>query len=337
MTYSIDLANILENFGNEGKIVGFANKYFTLWTYKITKNEANGELTFDAYFVKNLGNTNRFAEIYPFDENLKGVELHITSGREGTGLNLTPQQLKALKFSRGPQRGLNIADYTNLSSLIWKYNTKHVKPSLSEARKEAELTNIANRAIELGAVIYENLLWRAEELDTTLLSKNPEFQTRIADINDDNLLCWKYNHEAVNQYRPEPIWKEELENIKARAIELGAIELNGRLYSTKAQQEPWFVGPRQLLNALELGEEVDFEAQRNLEGDGTYNVSSVITLVFEHKYYPATYYGPAHCYPVDRKGKGKIIRNKVLHIKKAEKIEGTTTPTFKIIDWEFAK
>ena len=38
MTYSIDLASIAKNFGTEGNIIGYANKFYTLWSYKITEN-----------------------------------------------------------------------------------------------------------------------------------------------------------------------------------------------------------------------------------------------------------------------------------------------------------
>ena len=110
MTYTTNLEKLSYEFGNTGYIIGFANKFFTLWNYSITRNEATGELTFDAYFVKNIGKENPYEGAYPFDNGLKGKELHITSGREGSGLNLTPQELKALKFSRGTERGHGIGN-----------------------------------------------------------------------------------------------------------------------------------------------------------------------------------------------------------------------------------
>ena len=110
MTYTTNLEKLSYEFGNTGYIIGFANKFFTLWNYSITRNEATGELTFDAYFVKNIGKENPYEGAYPFDNGLKGKELHITSGREGSGLNLTPQELKALKFSRGTERGYGIGN-----------------------------------------------------------------------------------------------------------------------------------------------------------------------------------------------------------------------------------
>ena len=64
MTTSINIQELLKNFGEEGKIVGFKNKFYTLWEYKITKNNATGEYAFDAYYIKNLGIENATQTAY---------------------------------------------------------------------------------------------------------------------------------------------------------------------------------------------------------------------------------------------------------------------------------
>lgn len=337
MTHAINLESIVKNFGSEGKIVGFANKYYTLWTYKITENAANHELSFDAYFVKNLGKKNRYEGRCPFEETLKGVELHINSFRTDTGLQLTPQQFKALKFSRGNDRGMVIAEYSSLANLIWKYNTRFVSRTITPERQAAELTNIANRAIELGAVNFDGVLYRPEDADVTSFSRNPMVGTKISDCYEDGILCWKYNHHAVNENRPEAIVNAEIENIKARAIELGAVEMNGCLYSVKQQEEPWFNDGKKLLEAIENNQPYTFKAERNLDEVGMYT-TNFVNLAFYNRYYPATYYGPAYCLPLDKKGHGKRIKNVEICIINAEKVENVNgKPIYKVLDWDIVK
>ena len=340
MTYTTNLEHLSAEFGNSGYIIGFANKFFTLWNYSITLNEATGELTFDAYFVKNIGKENPYKDAYPFDEGLKGKELHITSGREGTGLNLTPQELKALKFSRGTDRGLVIANYTNLANLIWKYNTCFVKLSLSEARKKAELANIANRAIELGAVEIEGRLWRPEDVDATKFSRQPEYNVSINWCNDANILCWKFNKGAVNKFRPQVVVDAEIANIKTRAIELGSIEIDGILYSPDKQNEDWFKEKMAARKNVTAGTSIEFTPNHNLTTDG-FLLYNGLDFKFDYKYYPATYYGPEHAFPIDRKGKAKQIKNRKIRINTYEKVteenNGKSFTYYKVLDWELVK
>jgi len=335
MTYSIDLATIAKNFGNEGNIIGYANKFYTLWSYKITENVETHELTFDAYFIKNLGLVNRFAAIYPFDEGLKGKEIHITSGREGTGLQLTKLELKALKFSHSPYRGAVIAEFNDLGTLCWKFNCCIVKRGIDEAQRKAELTNMVNRAIELGATYYEDRLYTPEEVDTTHFSYNPDRNTEINWCNDCNLLCWKYNNKdrSVNTARPQFVIDGELANIKTRAIELGAVEYNGRLYSPDKQKEDWFKTMISISSMVEKNEPIVTTPNRNISPDG-YLYLNGIYFYFEHKYYPATYYGPEHSFPIDEKGKAKQIKNHSIEITSYEK---TKDDEYKVLTWKFVK
>jgi hypothetical protein len=335
MTYSIDLASISKKFGNEGNIIGFANKFYTLWSYKITENIETHELAFDAYFIKNIGLVNHLTDIYPFDEGLKGKEIHIVSGREGNGLNLTPQEFKALKFSRGTDSGLVISEYCNLSNLCWKYNTCFIKTSLSEARKDAELTNIANRAIELGAIYHEDHLYTPEQVDTTIFSRNPSVNTRIDQCNDCNVLCWKYNNKerSINSARPQFVNDGELENIKARAIELGAVEYNNRLYSPDKQHEDWFIEMVSFSKNIENNEPIIITPTRNISVEGWLWINNH-NFYFEHQYYYGTYYGPEHSFPIDSKGKAKQIKNHKIEITSYEK---TGDNEYKVISWKFVK
>ena len=335
MTYTIDLANISKNFGNEGNIIGYANKFYTLWSYKITENVETHELVFDAFFIKNIGLVNRFANIYPFDEGLKGKEIHITSGREGSGLQLTKLELKALKFSAHPAKGCVIAEYNDLRTLCWKFNCCIIKRGIDEAQRKAELTNMVNRAVELGATYFEDRLYTPEEVDTTHFSRNPERNTQIDWCNDCNLLCWKYNHKekSVNHSRPQFVIDGELANIKARAIELGAVEYNGRLYSPDKQQEDWFKTMVSIASITEKGETVATTPTGNISPDGYLYISGVY-FYFDHKYYPATYYGPEHSFPIDANGKAKQIKNRPIEITSYEKMDDKT---YKVLSWNFAK
>ena len=340
MTYTTNLNQLANDFGNNGYIIGFAKKFFTLWSYSITRNEATGELVFDAYFVKNVGKENPYEGAYPFDNGLKGKELHITSGREGTGLNLTPQELKALKFSRGNDKGLVIANYCNLANLCWKYNTGFVKLSLSKARKDAELANIANRAIELGAVEIEGRLWRPEEVETATFSRNPFFGANIFTFEDANILCWKFNKKAVSEFRPESIVKQELANIRIRALELGSIEIDNVLYSPDKQKEDWFKEKMAAKVNVEANTAIEFTPTHNISVEGFITFSG-LEFKFDCRYYPGTYYGPEHSFPIDRKGKAKQIKNRKIRINSYEKVteteNGCTFTYYKVIDWEFVK
>ena len=335
MTYSIDLVSIAKNFGNEGNIIGYANKFYTLWSYKITGNVETHELTFDAYFIKNIGLVNRFADIYPFDEGLKGKEVHINSDVKGSGLQITKLELKALKFSKNPCRGALISEFTDLNTLCWKYNCCIVKGSIDKSQKEAELTNMLNRAIELGAVYNDGHIYPPEQVDTTVFSLNPAFDTKIDLCNDCNLLCWKYNNKdrSVKRARPQFVIDGELENIKTRAIELGAVEFKDRLYSPDKQKEDWFIEMVSLNKQLENNEPLIITPNTNISVDGWLWIHKN-KFYFEHKYYSWTYYGPEHSFPIDSNGKAKQIKNHKIEITNYEK---TGDNEYKVISWEFVK
>lgn len=337
MTYTIDIAAIENEFGNTGHIVGFANKFYTLWRYEITHNEANGELVFDAYFIKNIGSNNPYEGAYPFDAGLKGVKVHITSGREGTGFNLTPQEFRALRFSKGKYKGLLIADSIDLAGLVWMYNTRFVASNICPARQKAELANIANRAIELGAVNIEDRLWRPEDVDTDRFSRNPRFDEKISTCNDVNILCWKWNKKVVSEFRPQFVTDGELANIKARALELGSIELEGWLYSPDKQEEDWFKEKMATRVAVENGEAIVCTPAYNITVDGFLKINGNL-FYFEHQYYYGTYYGPEHSFPLDNKGKAKQVRNKKISINSYEKVvEENGNSYYKVLDWNFVK
>jgi hypothetical protein len=339
---NINLASIVENFGENGHIVGFANKYYTLWSYQITRNEATNALTFDAYFIKNLGEHNRFDGVYPFEASLKGQEIHINGGLEGSGLNLTKQEIKALKFSKSPMYNSVIADCDNLSLLCWKYNHRAIKIDMPLERQNAELANIANRAIELGAVSLDYFehgkrLYTPEEVDTTKFSRKPEHNTVIAWCNDCGLLCWKYNNKAVDTCRPQEIQTGELENIKARALELGAVEIDNRLYSPEDQEKEWFKEMIATDKAVAENAPVVTTPKYNISVDGELQVGNY-RFFFAHKYYRGTYYGPEHSFPLDSKGVAKQIKGKTISI---NSYEATTTEDgrslYKVISWNFVK
>ena len=242
MTYSIDLASIAKNFGNEGNIIGYANKFYTLWSYKITENVETHELTFDVYFIKNIGLVNRFADIYPFDECLKGKEVHINSDVKGSGLQITKLELKALKFSKNPCRGALISEFTDLNTLCWKYNCCIVKGSIDKSQKEAELTNMLNRAIELGAVEFKDRLYSPDKqkeywfiemvsLNKQLENNEPLIITPNTNISVDgwlwihkNKFYFEHKYYSWTYYGPEHSFPID-SNGKAKQIKNHKIEI----------------------------------------------------------------------------------------------------------------
>lgn len=330
MTTSINIQELLKNFGEEGKIVGFKNKFYTLWEYKITKNGATGEYAFDAYYIKNLGIENRLEGLYHFDPSLKGNEIHIKYFEPGTGRALNHLQFKALRFSVNPSSGSLISEYKDVNTLCWKYNNQIVDGKVSQKRQEFELANICNRALELGAKLIDNQLYPESMLNGNSFSKNPYRGVQINECNDLSVLCWKYNNKAIDTSRPEAIVNEELETIKNRAIELGAVILNNWFFDINKDFVKESV---ETLSALSTNNPFAIKADSNLSWKGTLKIG-LIEFEFDYKYYPSTYYGPEYYLPVDKKGKGKRIKGKEIEIISYERIDDTK---FKVLDWKFKK
>lgn len=330
MTNSINIQELLKNFGEEGKIVGFKNKFYTLWEYKITKNSETGEYSFDGYFIKNLGSENRLEGIYPFDSSLKGSEIHIKYFEPGTGRALNKLQFKSLYFSCNPQSGRLISECTDLNLLCWKYNIDVISNKISKNRQECEKTNILNRAIELGAQFINEKLYTPEKLNGDIFSKNPCIYNKISECTDLSLLCWKYNNKAVDDSRPQQAIDSELENIKNRAIELGAVYLNDLFYDIN---KDFVKQSLENLSILSTKKPFTIKANSNLSWNGTLKIG-LIEFEFDYKYYPSTYYGPEYYLPVDKKGKGKRIKGKEIEIISYEKIDDTK---FKVLDWKYKK
>lgn len=330
MTTSINIQELLKNFGAEGKIVGFKNKFYTLWEYKITQNQVSGEYVFDAYFIKNLGLENHLEDLLPFDSSLSGSEIHIKYFEPGTGRALNKLQFKALRFSVNPSSGSLISEYTDVNTLCWKYNNQIVDGKVSQKRQEFELANICNRALELGAKIINNQLYPESMLNGKSFSKNPYRGVHINKCNDLSVLCWKYNNKAVEENRPSEIVNAELELIKNRAIELGAVTLNNWFFDINKD----FVKESiETLSALSTNKPFAIKTDSNLSWNGTLKIG-LIEFEFDYKYYPGTYYGPEYYLPVDKKGKGKRIKGKEIEIISYEKIDDTK---FKVLDWRFKK
>lgn len=330
MTTSINIQELLKNFGEEGKIIGFKNKFYTLWEYKITKNSATEEYAFDAYYIKNLGLENRLEGIYPFDSSLKGSEIHIKYFEPGTGRALNNLQFKALRFSKNPEYGKMISECDDCSLLCWKYNNNVIDRSISASRQSFEKANICNRALELGAKLIDDRLYPASMLNGYSFSKNPYRGVKINECNDLNTLCWKYNNKAINTSRPESVVNEELEAIKNRALELGAIILNNWFFDINKDFVKESV---ETLSILSANKPLAIKANSNLSWNGILK-TGLIEFEFDYKYYPATYYGPEYYLPVDKKGKGKRIKGKEIEIISYEKVDDTK---FKVLDWKYKK
>jgi len=180
MTHSIDIAALLSEFGPEGRIIGFANKYYTLWTYKIVEDENNHTLHFNAFFNHNLGLNNPYRDRLPYDENLKGTELHITSGCK----DVTPQVFKAERFTMMPNKGDLIENCGDADLLCWKYNKKSVDYyKTTEEQRELELVNIKNRALALGAMCFNDYLYEPKKVACDWFQKELEVR-RLAELGD---------------------------------------------------------------------------------------------------------------------------------------------------------
>lgn len=315
MTNNINLEKLLNEFGAQGNIIGFANKFYTLWSYAIIENIDTHKLSFDAYFIKNIGATNTYEGVFPFEPSLKGAEIHFISTGEFGG-ELTKQEIKALKFSKGRYRGHYINECADADFLCWAYNVKFVSNSSSS---DYELTNIYNRAVELGCVLIEKTLYTPDAAAGKTFSCNPSRGAMIDECNDDGLLCWKYNKNAVDADMCKQIQEAELENIKHRALELGAVEYNNRMYSVKNQGEEWFAKIISVNDLISKNAPIKLTPEHNLNDMGELIMNGVI-FRFESRYYPSTYYGPSYCLPVDEKGKSKRIKNKTIEITEYEKL-----------------
>ena len=330
MTTSINIQELLKNFGAEGKIVGFKNKFYTLWEYKITQNQVSGEYAFDAYFIKNLGLENHLEDLLPFDSSLSGSEIHIKYFEPGTGRALNKLQFKALSFSLSPKRGDLIAKCEDVDLLCWKYNNEMVDYKVCEKRRQFEIANICNRALELNAKLIDGKLYPSNKLTGNTFSKNPFRNMEISTCNDLGVLCWKYNNKAVEENRPSEIVNAELELIKNRAIELGAIILNDWFYDIN---KDYVKSSIEMLEEISNNNIISLSANSNLSWTGSLK-HNLIEFVFDYKYYPGTYYGPEYYLPLDKKGKGKRIKNKKIEIISYEKIDDTK---IKVLDWRFKK
>lgn len=339
MNYSIDLKKLRSEFGDEGHIVGFANKYFTMWTYKIVEDVESQEITFDAYFNHNIGAKNPYSDVLPFDENLKGKVLRIVSaGNSDISIEIQKQELKSSKFSKNPMKGCLINECKDLSLLCWKFNSKAVSVDNFGYDNNPELINIKNRAIELGAFQFNDFLF--DEDPTAKFSNNPQRGDLISECNDCDLLVWKFNHDAINYYnRLDCVCNGELTNIKNRAVELGAVELSGRLYSPKHQQEEWFVENINIKSCIENGQSFEANVKTNISVEGYISMGFNQFLFEKIQYHRENYYCPfEHSMPIDNKGKAKRIKGKKILINKYEEmIDEQGRKIYKITDWEVVK
>ena len=342
MTYSssFDLVDLLNNFGSEGFIVGFANKFFTLWSYQIVEDLENHQLALNAYFVHNLGAKNPYDETVPFCASLKGKEMHITqSAEQKKSLLIQRQEFKAQHFSKYPCFKEEIAACQDASLLCWKFNHSAVDWSKDSQVAELEMINIKNQAIRLGCIVRWERLYQNEP--ATHFSKMPRKGELISECEDADMLCWKYNNRAINNYRiPEEEQALELENIKNRAMELGSVEVAGKIYSPNQQQETWFKQAIEINNAITTCAPFVVTANSNINTQGFITFGFTSFTFANIKIVPATYYGPEYAMPIDMKGKAKRIKGKTLKITAYELCsadEQHNTPYYKITDWQIVK
>lgn len=343
MTYSssFDLADLLNNFGSDGFIVGFANKFFTLWSYQIVEDLENHQLTLNAYFVRNLGANNPYDETVPFCASLKGKELHLTqSAEQKKSMMIQRQEFKAQRFSKSPSFGEEISACEDASLLCWKFNNGAVNWNKDRQVAELEMVNIKNQAIRLGCIARWNRLYQEEP--AIHFSNMPAKGELIAECEDAGLLCWKYNNRAVNNYFTIPAeeQEQELENIKTRAIELGSVEIAGKLYSPDKQQQTWFKDAMEINNATATCAPFVVTSKFNINTNGFITFGFIPFTFANIKIVPATYYGPEYAMPIDMKGKAKRIKGKTLKITAYELCsadECHNTPYYKITDWQIVK
>lgn len=334
---SIDLENLRSQFGNEGKIVGFANKFYTIWTYQIIEDAENGKLCFEAYFNHNLGANNPFEGVLPFCESLKGNKTIKFISSFQSGLNLTPQEFKAQFFSKGLCKGNKISECTDTEMLCWKFN--HNSVDLKHSFAQAELVNIKNRALELGCQCIEGNIYTEKQLSHNYFSLTPNEDEKISECTDVNLLCWKFNKKAIDTInQPEFLQNGELESIKNRALELGAMFFNNYLYRPDTVAESWFQENLSIREKLEKCEPFEKTMNTNLNSDGYCNIGFEDFYFENHKYYRGTYYAPAYCLPVDSKGKAKRIKgNTIQVISYQAHTDETGYKYYTITDWKIVK
>ena len=135
------------------KVIGFANKFYTLWdvTSKVVESKYSKDTLVTNTYIKNISmDIDKVKELYPgveIDESLRGHSCTFEYIKEQKEINTD-------KFSFGKYEGKLISECTDNSYLRWFFD------NCDGERKQ----NVEARLVELGFVIKDDMIFTQEEI-----------------------------------------------------------------------------------------------------------------------------------------------------------------------------
>lgn len=172
------------------KAIGFANKFYTLWEvqYKNVENEFEKYTLVSNVYVKNIStDVSKVKELYPNVPIYESLNGHSLSFEVITN----KQQINEDKFNFGKYVGNKINECTDSDYLCWFFNNSY------GARKD----NVANRLIELGFIIQNNLILSKEEVEKRKIIENKVKSNEILEIKfDRNLYICDEHDKTYGEY-----------------------------------------------------------------------------------------------------------------------------------------
>jgi hypothetical protein len=152
------------------KVIGFANKYYTLWDhttedlYTSVNNQHYKYGQKDIYgYIKNISMTlDKVKELYPnieICEDLRGMSRDFYN---------TKIEYPAEYLNRGLYCGYTIADFENLDQLIYFHtNFYYSNDEIGTSRK----LNVEKRILELGGILHNDIYYTPKSYDEFLIEE----------------------------------------------------------------------------------------------------------------------------------------------------------------------
>lgn len=135
------------------KVIGFANKFYTLWdvTSTVVESKYSKDTLVTNAYIKNISmDIDKVKELYPgveIDESLRGHSCTFEYTKERKEINTD-------KFNFGKYEGKLISECTDNSYLCWFFD------NCDGERKQ----NVKARLVELGFVVKDDIIFTQEEL-----------------------------------------------------------------------------------------------------------------------------------------------------------------------------
>ena len=135
------------------KVIGFANKFYTLWdvTSTVVESKYSKDTLVTNTYIKNISmDIDKVKELYPgieIDESLKGHSCTFEYTKERKEINTD-------KFNFGKYEGKLISECNDKSYLRWFFD------NCDGERKQ----NVETRLVELGFVVKDDIIFTQEEI-----------------------------------------------------------------------------------------------------------------------------------------------------------------------------